>query len=116
MGKASCADAKPSYSLPCLARHSSSEHFDVISAFLQSCQSAVSFETWASLRRVRAVQGHKTNDADARDEQELFGAAGGGNALGDEFGLQLHDDDEEGGGGFDDDDEDDDMDAEEGEV
>ncbi len=62
------------------------------------------------------VQGHKPNDADARDEQELFGAAGGGNALGDEFGLQLQDDDEEGGGGFDDDDEDDDMDAEEGEV
>ena len=65
------------------------------------------------------MQGHKPNDADARDEQELFGAAGGGNALGDEFGLQLQDDDEAGGGGFDDDDdddEDDDMDAEEGEV
>ncbi|CAL5222926.1 g5360 [Coccomyxa viridis] len=67
-------------------------------------------------KELAQIQGHKPNDADARDEQELFGAAGGGNALGDEFGLQLQDDDEEGGGGFDDDDEDDDMDAEEGEV
>ena len=67
-------------------------------------------------KSTRALQGHKPNDADARDEQELFGAVGGGNALGDEFGLQLQDDDEEGGGGFDDDDDDDDMDAEEGEV
>lgn len=65
------------------------------------------------------MQGKKPADADARDEQELFGAAGAGNALGDEFGLQLQDDDEEGGGGFDDDeeeDEDEGTDAEEGEV
>lgn len=61
------------------------------------------------------VQGHKPSDPDARDEQELFGAAGGGKTLGDEFGLQLQDDDE-GAGGFDDDEEDEDMVAEEGEV